>query len=168
MCVLVEDDKQKCLSVGNALKNLAFNVLHVLQNALGHPKCLCLEHLNIKIEYLSKYEMEAFPGIKQSEKRARQLTTNSFFTEASVSLPTCILHCSFTQRPFSLENRDHSNNTNTNVFKFTNQYFIYYHASYFFGYVTPFSPYGLNFVHCSFIVCCDFQDIPAINGNGLL
>jgi len=69
----VEDEKQKCMSVGNALKNLAFNVLHVLQNAMGHPQCLCLKHLNIEIEYLSKYEMEACPGIIQGEKRARQL-----------------------------------------------------------------------------------------------
>jgi len=56
----VEDDIEKCLSV-NALKNLAFNVLHDLQNALAHPKCPCLDHMNIKIEYLSKYEMEACP-----------------------------------------------------------------------------------------------------------
>jgi hypothetical protein len=63
----MEDDIEMSVS-RHALKNLTFNVLHVLQNALGHPKCLCLDHLNIKIEYMSMYEMEACPGTIQGGK----------------------------------------------------------------------------------------------------
>lgn len=34
-------------------KYLVFKVLLVLDNVPGHPKGLCLAHLNIQIEYLS-------------------------------------------------------------------------------------------------------------------
>jgi hypothetical protein len=46
------------MTVGNALKYLAFNVIHVLYNALDLPKCIFLDHLNIKFDYLSQYKME--------------------------------------------------------------------------------------------------------------